>query len=91
MQPVTQRPYLPNYKLSRLSEAQVTNPSRIFLFYEDAPDAGGMRNVAYADGHVLALSEAEFQSQRKAQGISASGYPPAARVIHKAKATPKPS
>lgn len=90
LQPVTQRPYLPNYKLSKVPMANVKDPSHILLFYEDAPDAEGMRNVAYADGHAETITEAEFQRERIAQGISASGYPPAARPRHKAKATPKP-
>jgi hypothetical protein len=89
LQPATHRPYLPNYKISRLSDAEIDNPATTFLFYEDAPDAGGMRCVAYADGHAKALSEAEFQRERKAQGISESGYPSAAKPAQKAKATPK--
>jgi len=58
----------------------IDNPAAIILFYEDAPDANGMRNVAYADGHVAAISEAEFQRERKAQGISESGYPPVVKT-----------
>jgi len=89
LQPATHRPYLPNYKVSRLPLSKIDDPSRTFLFYEDAPDADGKRNVAFADGHVEALTESQFQWQRKAQGISESGYPSAARPTQKAKATPK--
>jgi prepilin-type processing-associated H-X9-DG protein len=89
LQPVTGRPYLPNYKVSRKPASQFKNPSQIFLFYEDALNLAGMRNVVYADGHVQELSEAEFQRERKAQGISESGYPSAAKPAHKAKAVPK--
>jgi prepilin-type processing-associated H-X9-DG protein len=89
LQPVTGRPYLPNYKVSRKPASQFKNPSQIFLFYEDAPNLAGTRNVVYADGHVQELSEAEFQRERKAQGISESGYPSAAKPAQKAKAPPK--
>ena len=78
LQPQTHRPYLPNYKISRLGLDQIkTPPSQTFAFYEDAPDAGGKRAVVYLDGHVARIDEEEFQRQRKAQGISASGYPSA--------------
>ncbi len=90
LQPVTKRPYLPNYKVSRLSLSAIKNPHTTFLFYEDAPDAEGMRNVAFVDTHVKAITEAEFQYERKAQGISESGYPSAAKTAQKAKPTPKP-
>jgi len=90
LQPVTHHPYLPNYKVSRLPDAKIKSPTTTFLFYEDAPDADGMRCVAYADGHVKALTENEFQHERRAQGISESGYPSAAKPAHKAKAVPKP-
>lgn len=75
LQPSTHHPYIPNYKISRHSTNHVKHPASTFLFYEDAPDDAGMRNVAYADGHVKAITEAEFQRERKAQGISVSGYP----------------
>lgn len=90
LQPVTKRPYLPNYKVSRLPDAKIKNPTTTFLFYEDAPDVDGMRCVAFADGHAKALTEAEFQKQRKAQGISESGYPSAAKPKQKAKESTKP-
>ena len=89
LQPVTGRPYLPNYKVSRKPASQFKNPSQTFLFYEDAPNLAGTRNVVYADGHVQELSEAEFQRERKAQGISESGYPSVAKPKQKAKKTPK--
>lgn len=85
LQPVTKRPYLPNYKISRHFVEDVKDKTSTFLFYEEAPDADGMRNIAYVDGHVKAISEAEFQRQRKAQGISESGYPSAAKPTKKAK------
>jgi len=85
LQPVTGRPYLPNYKISRKPVSQFKNPSQIFLFYEDAPNTALTRNVVYADGHVKELSEEEFQRQRKAQGISESGYPSAVKPARKAK------
>ena len=50
LQPVTGRPYLPNYKVSRKPASQFKNPSQTFLFYEDAPNLAGTRNVVYADG-----------------------------------------
>ena len=78
LQPQTHRPYLPNYKISRLGLDQIkTPPYQTFAFYEDAPDADGERAVVYLDGHVARIDEEEFQRQRKAQGISASGYPEA--------------
>lgn len=84
IQPQTHRPYLPNYKISRLGLDQIkTPPYQTFAFYEDAPDPNGKRAVLYLDGHVARLEEAEFQRQRKAQGISASGYPEAMKPARK--------
>jgi prepilin-type processing-associated H-X9-DG protein len=80
LQPATHRPYLPNYTLSQISEEKIDDPAATILFFEDAPDTDGMRNVVYADGHVAAITEAEFQRERKAQGISESGYPPAVKT-----------
>lgn len=78
LQPQTHRPYLPNYKISGLGLGQIkTPPSETFTFYEDAPDSDGKRAVVYLDGHVARIDEEEFQRQRKVQGISESGYPPA--------------
>lgn len=90
LQPTTHRPYLPNYKVSRLPLSKIDDASQTFLFYEDAPDADGKRDVAFADGHVETLTESQFQWRRKVQGISESGYPSAAKTTPKAKATPKP-
>jgi len=90
LHPATHRPYLPNYRISRLPFAKIEEPATTLLFFEDAPDTEEMRNVAYADGHVETISEAEFQQQRKAQGISESGYPSAAKATQKAKVVPKP-
>lgn len=89
LQPITQRPYLPNYNLSGKSYEQLDSPSKVLLLFEDAPDADGIRCVVYADGHAEELTEVEFQKERKAQGISESGYPSAAKPTQKAKATPK--
>jgi prepilin-type processing-associated H-X9-DG protein len=90
LQPATQRPYLPNYKISRLPDSKIDDPVSTFLFYEDAPNSAGKRAVAYADGHVKLLAEAEFQKERKAQGISESGYPSAAKPVHKTKSKAVP-
>jgi len=89
LQPTTHRLYLPNYKISRASMASIHSPSSTLLFYEDSPNSAGKRAVVYADGHAKLISEAEFQKQRKAQGISESGYPSAAKPKLKAKKTPK--
>jgi len=89
LHPGTGRPYLPNYKISRKHLSQIENPAQIFLFFEDAPDAEGKRSVAFLDGHVKAFPEAEFQKMRKAQGISESGLPSAAKPGTKAKAKTK--
>jgi prepilin-type processing-associated H-X9-DG protein len=79
LHPKTGRPYLPNYKVSRFYLGAIENPAATFAFFEDAPDAEGKRNVAFADGHVKAFAEAEFQRMRKAQGISESGLPSVAK------------
>ncbi len=79
LHPKTGRPYLPNYKISRFILLAIKSPSTTFAFYEDAPDAEGMRNVLFLDGHVKAFSEAEFQKMRKVQGISQSGLPSVAK------------
>ena len=91
LHPKTGRPYLPNYKISRMNESAFENTTEVFTFYEDAPDAEGMRNVAFLDGHVKAFSEADFQRLRKAQGISESGFPPAAPPGSKPKVKSKPT
>lgn len=84
LQPQTHRPYLPNYKISRLGLDQIkTPPFQTFAFYEDAPDSEGKRAVLYLDGHVARIDEEEFQRQRKAQGISKSGYPSAMKPVRK--------
>jgi len=90
LQPVTHRPYLPNYKISRVSLASIAHPASTLLFYEDAPNSAGKRAVAYADGHAKLITEEEFQRERKAQGISESGYPSAAKPVHKAKSKAVP-
>lgn len=90
LQPVTHRPYLPNYKISRTSMAKIDNPASTLLFYEDAPNSAEMRAVVYADGHAKLISEEEFQRERKAQGISESGYPSAAKPVHKTKSKAVP-
>jgi prepilin-type processing-associated H-X9-DG protein len=89
LQPTTHRPYLPNYKVSRWPVSKLDNPSQTFLFFEDAPDIDGKRNVVFADGHVETLTESQFQWRRKEQGISESGYPSAAKPVYKAKVVPK--
>jgi len=71
-----------------LPDSKIDSPATTFLFYEDEPDADGMRCVVYADGHAKALTEEQFQWQRQAQGISESGYPSAAKATKKTK--PKP-
>jgi len=43
----------------------------------------GTRNVVYPDGHVQELSEEKFQRERKAQGISESGYSPVVKATQK--------
>jgi prepilin-type processing-associated H-X9-DG protein len=83
LQPTTHRPYLPNYKVSRWPDSKFGNPSETFLFFEDAPSADGKRSVVFADGHVETLTESQFQWRRKAQGISESGYPSAAKAVPK--------
>lgn len=83
LQPETHRPYLPNYKISRKDVAQITSPYSTILFYEDAPSSDGKRAVAYLDGHVARIEEDEFQRQREAQGISASGFPSAMKPARK--------
>ena len=84
LQPQTHRPYLPNYKISRLGLDRIkTPPYQTFAFYEDAPDSEGKRAVLYLDGHVARIDEEEFQRQRKAQGISESGYPSAMKPARK--------
>lgn len=78
VQPETGRPYLPNYKISRRNLSEFTNPTAVVTFFEDAPDAENKRNVAFLDGHVETLDEADWQTLRVAQKISESGFPPTA-------------
>lgn len=91
LHPTTQRPYLPNYKISRKNISEFDEPAATILFFEDAPDAEGKRNIAFLDGHVKAFSEADFQTMRKEQGISDSGLPPAAATKPKPKLSPPPN
>lgn len=84
LQPATNRPYLPNYKISRLALQDIKTPaSQTFMFYEDAPDSDGKRAVLYLDGHVARIDEDDFQQQRQQQGISASGYPAVMKPVDK--------
>jgi hypothetical protein len=66
LHPGTGRPYLPNWRISRMSESQIENPAQTVLFYEDAPDSQGKRNVAFEDGHVEAVDEEKWKRLAKA-------------------------
>lgn len=61
LQPSTGRPYLPNWRISRKNLSDLNNTAQIILFYEDAPDVEGMRNVAFLDGHVQAVDEEKWK------------------------------
>ena len=66
LHPGTGRPYLPNWRISRMNESQIENPAQTILFYEDAPDSENKRNVAFEDGHVEAVDEVKWKRIAKA-------------------------
>lgn len=55
------QPYLANASLSYHPLRDIANPAETVLFYAPKPDAQGLRVTAFADGHVKATPEADFQ------------------------------
>lgn len=69
VQPDTQRPYKVNTSLSKRSLASFNDPATMVIFYEDAPDADNMRAVAFLDGHVKRIPEAQWPALKRASHV----------------------
>lgn len=67
--PDTNQPYLPNAALSGKKLASIPNPNSTVLFYEPEPMSDGTRAVAYVDGHVLRIPEADWTKLKAVQKI----------------------
>ncbi len=64
-QPGTDAPYVINHALNGLKVSAITIPADTVVVYEAMPWPDGMRNVAFADGHVLLVTEAEWAKLKK--------------------------
>lgn len=69
MHPATRELYQPNPALSGKKLTQVADPVAMVLFYEASAAADGTRGVAYADGHVKRVAEAEWPQIKRASRI----------------------
>jgi hypothetical protein len=49
--------------------AHITKPDEMVVFYEAAPDDDGMRAVAFLDGRVKRIAEAEWPTVARASKI----------------------
>ena len=74
--PGTKEPYLPNATLSGRREDEALNPrgdvmnvAEMVAFYEASPSADGTRGVAFLDGHVKRITEAEWPALKQASKI----------------------
>jgi len=63
--PVTKKPYQPNPNLHLKRFQEIAQPFETPAFYDPQPHPNGMRGVAFADGHVRAISESEWLSLQK--------------------------
>lgn len=69
LQPETKRPYQPNASLSKRSMASFNDPATMVVLYEDAPDAANTRAVAFLDGHVKRIPEAQWPALKRASHV----------------------
>ncbi len=69
IQPDTKRPYKPNSSLSGRSLATFSAPATMVTFYEDAADQDNTRAVAFLDGHVVRIPEAQWPSLKRASHV----------------------
>ncbi len=67
--PKTGQPFLPNPRLSGISEAKVKYPAQTIVLYDAKPWSDGRRAIAFADGHAKLIPEAEWQRIKKQHGI----------------------
>ncbi len=67
--PDTKKPYLPNPTISGKKFASIAKPAETVLFYEPAQMSDGTRAVAYVDGHVRRLTEANWLKLKASQKI----------------------
>jgi hypothetical protein len=61
--------YLPNPNLSGYRLAKVSSPANMPLYFEAAPAKDFTRAVAFCDGHVKRIGEAEWQKLKRAYKI----------------------
>ena len=65
LHPRTRQPYVPNPSLSYKNLTSIERPAEIAAFYEATPGKDGRRAVAYVDGHVVRVTESEWQRIRR--------------------------
>lgn len=68
-QPQTHTLFQPNTSLSGRSLASFDTPASMVIYYEDAPEADGLRAVLFLDGHVRRLADADWQRVKTASHV----------------------
>ena len=67
--PETGEPYGVNSSISGMSFSEIEDVAKMVVFYQVEPGPDGKRGVAFADGHVQRVSEAEWEELRESSGI----------------------
>jgi hypothetical protein len=67
--PETKQPFKANAVLSGKKIAHIQYPAETVLFYEEKPNAEGMRAAAFVDGHTARVGDAEWQRIKKLSKI----------------------
>ena len=67
--PATNQPYIYNRNLSNKPQDKIKDPANTPMFWEANPDTANMRNVAFVDGSVKTIKEAEWQKMVKRYGL----------------------
>jgi prepilin-type processing-associated H-X9-DG protein len=71
--PATRKPYQPNLNLHLKRLQEISHPSEMPTFYDPQPHPDGTRGVAFADGHVKAISKSEWLSLQKRHRLPMNG------------------
>lgn len=69
LDPATKKPYMINSILTEHKIAHIKFPMYMAVFYEEKPDAGGLRAVAFLDGNVRRVNESEWTSLKRLSKI----------------------
>jgi hypothetical protein len=69
LDPVTKKPYRTNTLLSEHKIAHIKFPMYMVVFFEEKPDASGMRAVALLDGDIRRVTESEWVGLKRLSKI----------------------